>query len=98
MSSVPASIRDAARALRRERIVDLFAADPERVSRLTFEWERWRIDVSKERLTGDALALLIAHADTCNLAHWIDALCAGEKVNLSEARPALRSSGRSCLR
>jgi glucose-6-phosphate isomerase len=92
MSSVPASIRDAARALRRERIVDLFAADPERVPRLTFEWERWRIDVSKERLTGDALALLIAHADTCNLAHWIAALCAGEKVNLSEARPALHTA------
>ena len=92
MSSVPTPIRDAARALRRARIVDLFAADPERVPRLTFEWERWRVDVSKERLTGDALALLVAYAEECNLAHWIAALCAGEKVNLSEARPALHTA------
>jgi glucose-6-phosphate isomerase len=92
MSSVPAPIRNAARALRRERIVDLFAADPERVPRLTFEWERWRVDLSKERWTPDALALLVAHAEACNLAHWIAALCAGEKVNLSEARPALHTA------
>jgi glucose-6-phosphate isomerase len=92
MSSVPDPIRDAARALRRDRIVDLFATDPDRVPCLTFEWEDWRVDLSKERLTPDALALLVAHADACNLAHWIAALCAGEKVNLSEARPALHTA------
>jgi glucose-6-phosphate isomerase len=92
MHSLPAAIASAARALRGERIVALFARDPARVSRLTLAWEGWRIDCSKERLTVEVLQLLLAHAAERNLAHWIAALFAGEKVNLSEARPALHTT------
>jgi glucose-6-phosphate isomerase len=92
MSSLPPAIATAARALRRERIAALFERDPARVSRLTLEWERWRVDCSKERLTPEALALLLRHADDRNLAYWIAALFAGERVNLSESRPALHTA------
>ena len=92
MSSVPESIATAARALRRDRLTDLFARDPERVTHLSLAWEEWRIDCTKERWTADALAPLVAHAEACNLEHWIAALFAGEKVNLSEGRPALHTA------
>ena len=92
MSSVPDSIIQAARALSRERLADLFDADPSRVSRLTLAWNDWRADISKERITPDVLAALLAHAETLNLAHWIAALFSGEKLNLSEARPALHTA------
>ena len=92
MPSVPDAITSAARALRREPLIDLFARDASRVPRMTLEWGDWRIDFSKERLTPDALALLCAHAETSNVAHWIAALFAGEKVNSSEGRSALHTA------
>src|SRR6266576_3136019 len=92
MSSVPELIAGAGRALLRERLIDLFANDRSRVQRMTLEWGDWRVDFSKERLTPDVLALLVAHAEACNVAHWIAALFAGEKINLSEGRPALHTA------
>jgi glucose-6-phosphate isomerase len=92
MSSVPDPIVGAARALARERIADLFVRDSTRADRLTFAWNDWRADVSKERITPDVLDALVAHADALNLRDWIAALFAGEKVNLSEARPALHTA------
>ena len=92
MPSVPDSLVAAARALRRERLADLFASDPTRVARMTLDWDEWRVDFSKERLSPDALSLLLAHAETCNVPHWIAAQAAGEKINLSENRPALHTA------
>ncbi len=92
MSSVPDSIAQIASVMRRERIADLFARDPARVEQLTFAWHDWRVDVAKERISHDALAALLAHAEVLNLPHWIAALFSGEKVNLSEARPALHTA------
>lgn len=90
--SIPDSIITTARALRREHIASLFARDTTRVPRMSLEWEGWRVDFSKERLTPDALELLIEHARSSNLAHWISALFSGEKINLSEVRPALHTA------
>ena len=98
MSSVPDSIAQIASGLRRERIADLFARDPARVEQLTFAWNDWRVDVSKERISHDALAALLAHAEALNLPHWIAALFSGEKLNLSEPRPALHTALRAARR
>ena len=92
MSSVPESFVHAARALRGERIADQFVRDPGRVDALTLAWNDWRVDLAKERLTPAVLADLVAHAEARNLAHWIAALFAGEKLNTSEHRPALHTA------
>jgi glucose-6-phosphate isomerase len=78
-----------ARRLRAARLLDLFAADPSRTAALACEWAGWRVDFSKERIDAATLATLVAHARDANLAHWIAALFAGEKLNLSEDRPVL---------
>ena len=79
----------AARRLRAVRLSDLFARDPQRAQAFALRWNDWHVDFSKERIDGDTLAALLAHAQRANLQHWVRALFAGEKLNLSEARPVL---------
>ena len=87
--ALPDKLRSTARALAAASIADLFARDPARVERLTVEAEGFRADLSKERLSPEALAGLCEHARDAGLPAWIGALLAGEKVNVSEKRPAL---------
>lgn len=86
---LPESLRSAARTLASTPIAALFERDPHRVERLTSAWEGFRVDLSKERITPEAMAGLCAHAEEAGLARWIAALFAGEKVNVSEGRPVL---------
>ena len=70
----------------------LFAADPDRASRLSLSWEQWLADWSKQRLTAETMDALVAYGRERNLPAWIAALFSGEKVNLSEGRPALHTA------
>ena len=81
-----------ARALATASLAELFSRDPSRVTVLSLDWGAWHVDFSKERLTPSALEALIAHADASGIAQWIEALFVGERVNLSEARPALHTA------
>jgi glucose-6-phosphate isomerase len=90
-----ADLAGRARALRATTLHELFARDPARVAALTFEWNDWRIDVSKERLDAETLGALVAAADAANVSHWIAALFSGEKINLSEHRPVLHTALRA---
>ncbi len=74
-------------------LAQLFARDPDRFARLSFVWDDWLVDLSKERLGPDTLPLLVAHATPrAAFPGWIAALFAGEKVNQSERRPALHTA------
>ena len=81
-----------ARAVAQRALPAMFASDPDRFSRLSFRWDDWLVDVSKERLAADTLPLLIQHARALGLEAWIAALFAGEKVNLTERRAALHTA------
>ena len=89
MNSATSDLGRERRLLASSTLALLFARDPNRFARLSFEWDDWLLDVSKERLGEETLPLLVAHANECGLAGWIAALFAGEKVNQSERRPAL---------
>ena len=88
-SATPSDLARERRLLASTTLAELFARDPDRFSRLSFEWDGWLLDLSKERLGEDTLPLLVAHAKESGLRGWIAALLAGEKVNQSERRPAL---------
>ena len=68
---------------------DLFASDPERAHKLSIRLEELLVDYSKHRITEETLSLLFSLADACNIPAAISALFSGEKINLSENRPAL---------
>ncbi|MDB5593313.1 MAG: pgi [Hyphomicrobiales bacterium] len=76
-------------------IADLFAEDPTRFERLQLRLGDLLFDYSKHRITDATLAHLIALARAARLEERRHALFAGEKVNLTEGRPALHMALRN---
>jgi glucose-6-phosphate isomerase len=67
----------------------LFADDPKRGERLTLEAAGLYLDYSKNRITDESMALLVQLAEQSGLRERIDAMFAGERINVSENRPVL---------
>jgi len=67
----------------------LFAEDPKRGERLALEAVSLYLDYSKNRVTDETLRLLLALAETAGLRARIDAMCSGEKINVTEQRAVL---------
>jgi glucose-6-phosphate isomerase len=67
----------------------LFADDPKRGDRLTLEAVGIYLDYSKNRITDESMALLVQLAEQSGLRERIDAMFAGEHINVSENRPVL---------
>jgi glucose-6-phosphate isomerase len=68
---------------------DLFAADPGRGERLAVEAEGLYLDMSKNRITDETLALLLDLARERGLRERIEAMFAGEHINVTEDRAVL---------
>ncbi|QPQ56126.1 glucose-6-phosphate isomerase [Allosphingosinicella flava] len=77
-----------------KRLTELFAAEPDRLSRLTVEEGGIRFDFSKTHLTQELLEAFEALADAMQFDRARDALFAGEKVNVTEGRAAEHSAER----
>jgi glucose-6-phosphate isomerase len=67
----------------------LFADDPQRGERLTAEAAGIYLDYSKNCITDETLKLLIQLANESGLRARIDAMFAGEKINITEKRAVL---------
>jgi glucose-6-phosphate isomerase len=67
----------------------LFAADAGRGETLTAEFDGLYVDYSKNRLTAETVALLVALAERAGLRERVDAMFAGEKINVTEDRAVL---------
>jgi glucose-6-phosphate isomerase len=68
---------------------ELFAQDPKRAERLTAEAAGIYLDYSKNRITDETIDLLLRLAEQTGLRARIDAMFAGEKINISEKRAVL---------
>src|SRR3954454_16721097 len=75
--------------IRARHLRQLFAGDPERATRLTAEAEGLFLDYSKNRVTDETLRLLADLAEQSGLRERIDAMFAGEHINLTEDRAVL---------
>ncbi|WP_407829070.1 glucose-6-phosphate isomerase [Sphingomonas sp.] len=71
-----------------KRLDELFAAEPDRLSRLSFEVAGLYFDWSKTHLNAALIAQFIERAERMGFAAARDALFAGAIVNQSEGRPA----------
>ena len=76
-------------AIRGTTLRELFSADPARGERLTAEGPGVCLDYSKNRVDDEALRLLVQLATEAGLRERIDAMFRGERINVSENRPAL---------
>ena len=68
---------------------ELFAEDPERGTRFSTEAAGIYLDYSKNRITSETIRLLLHLAEASGLRAHIDAMFAGEKINVSEKRAVL---------
>jgi glucose-6-phosphate isomerase len=68
---------------------ELFASDASRGERLTAEAAGVFLDYSKNRITDETLKLLLQLAEESGLRERIDAMFAGQKINVSEKRAVL---------
>jgi glucose-6-phosphate isomerase len=73
----------------------LFADDPERGERMTVDAAGLFLDYSKNRITDETLQLLVQLAEQCGLRAHIDAMFAGEKINITENRAVLHTALRA---
>jgi glucose-6-phosphate isomerase len=76
-------------AHRHDHLRDLFATEPDRGTALVAEAGDLFLDYSKNRLTTDTIALLVELANAASLRPRIDAMFAGEKINVTEDRAVL---------
>jgi glucose-6-phosphate isomerase len=77
------------RDVERAHLRDLFAENPTRGEAMTLEVDGLYLDYSKNRVTDETLRLLVALAQRAGLRERIDAMFAGEKINVTEDRPVL---------
>src|SRR5580704_15502302 len=75
--------------IRGRELRELFAEDPARGERLTAEGAGLYLDYSKNRVTEETLALLVQLAEQSRLTERIEAMFAGEHINVSENRAVL---------
>ncbi|MFL6226907.1 MAG: glucose-6-phosphate isomerase, partial [Actinomycetes bacterium] len=68
---------------------ELFATDPGRGETLTCEAGDLYLDWSKHRVTAETVGLLVAMAERAGLRQRIDAMFAGERINVTENRAVL---------
>jgi len=69
-----------------------FAADPGRAPRLTRSVGDLHVDLSKNLVTEETLALLVQLADEVGLAGRIEAMFTGEHINVTEDRAVLHTA------
>jgi glucose-6-phosphate isomerase len=68
---------------------DLFAEDPTRGETMTLDAADLHLDYSKNRLTAETIELLVQLAERAGLQERIDAMWAGEHINVTEDRAVL---------
>ncbi len=83
------ALKDHHRKIEGIHLRQLFADDARRGERLTADAVGIYLDYSKNRITDETLALLIQLAEQSGLRARIDAMFAGEKINVSEGRAVL---------
>ncbi len=94
MTTMPKPSAWSALALHSRRVKDihlrqLFARDAERAARMTVEGAGLYLDYSKNRVIDETIALLLRLAEQAGLRGRIDAMFAGEKLNITERRAVL---------
>ena len=68
---------------------ELFSGDPDRASRFFIRGGGLSLDYSRNRMTDDTLAKLMALARVCGVPERIEAMFRGDHINVTEKRPAL---------
>jgi glucose-6-phosphate isomerase len=83
------SLAEHSKEIKKLHLRELFAEDPQRGERFTAQAAGLFLDYSKNRLTSKTLALLMELAREAGLKAKIEAMFAGDKINVTENRAVL---------
>ena len=86
------ALEDAYARISHTTLRELFAADPERASRMTFDAAGLHVDLSKNLVDQDTIDKLIALAEACNLAESREKMFEGVHINNTEDRAVLHTA------
>lgn len=81
--------------LQPQHLRGLFASDPERAAKLSFRFEDFIFDLSKNRITSETLDLLVKLAEEMDVPGAIESMFTGEKINATENRAVLHTALRN---
>ena len=84
-----------ARSAKKLHLRELFATDPGRADRFHADTADLYLDYSKNLVTDETVALLIALARRAGLSDRIEAMFRGEKINVTEGRAVLHTALRA---
>jgi glucose-6-phosphate isomerase len=96
-SSLPAwkAVAAHAQELGKAQLRDLSASDPKRWQNFHVEHDGWLLDVSRQRITHQTLALLFDLARAVDVSGRIAAMFRGDPINTTEQRAVLHTALRS---
>ena len=83
------ALQDHYQEIRNVHMRTLFSQDPRRGERFAVEAAGLYLDYSKHRITDETMRLLLRLAEEAGLRARIDAMFAGEKINVTEQRAVL---------
>jgi len=83
------ALEEHSKTIAKQTLRELFAADPKRGNTFALEAEGFYYDYSKNRITAETVKLLLELAEQSGLKAKIDAMFAGEKINITENRAVL---------
>ena len=86
------ALEDAYARISHTTLRELFAADPDRASRMTFDAAGLHVDLSKNLVDQDTIDKLIALAEACNLAESREKMFEGVHINNTEDRAVLHTA------
>jgi glucose-6-phosphate isomerase len=89
------ALRSHADQVSKQHLRELFASNPNRFAELSRTELNLLFDFSRQRLTTQTIALLVALAEKRGLKSRIDAMFAGEKINTTENRAVLHTALRN---
>ena len=96
-SSLPAwgAVAAHAKELIKAKLRDLSASDPKRWQNFHVEHDGWLLDISRQRITHQTLALLFDLARAVDVSGRIAAMFRGDPINTTEQRAVLHTALRS---
>jgi glucose-6-phosphate isomerase len=96
-SSLPAwgAVAAHAKELVKTKLRDLSASDPKRWQNFHVEHDGWLLDISRQRITHQTLALLFDLARAVDVSGRIAAMFRGDPINTTEQRAVLHTALRS---
>ena len=83
------------KTLSSKTLTEYFEEDPDRVNKLSINWESFYVDYSKNRLDKSTIDLLVSLAEEAGLKKGVEAYFSGEEINETEGRAVLHTALRT---